>query len=124
MAMQHAVTWFEIPASDLDRAATFYEAVLETTLWRETVAGVAHAIFPVDDGGITGAVVSRAPTQPGPFGVVVYLPCADIEGALRRARDAGGELVMPATSLDNIGVIAAIKDPDRNTIGLHQPRPS
>jgi predicted enzyme related to lactoylglutathione lyase len=119
--MKHAATWFEIPASDLDRAATFYEAVLETTLWRETVAGVPHAIFPVDDGGMTGAVVSHAPTQPGSSGVVVYLACDDIQGALRRAQNAGGEVVMPATSLDKIGLIAAIKDLDQNTVGLHEP---
>jgi len=118
-AMKHAVTWFEIPTRDLERAATFYETVLETTLWRETVAGVPHAIFAVEDGGITGALVSRAPTQPGSLGAVVYLACDSVEGALERARGAGGEIVMPATFLDNIGVIAAIKDLDQNTIGLH-----
>jgi uncharacterized protein len=122
--MKHAATWFEIPTSDLDRATTFYEAVLDTTLWRETVAGVPHAIFPVDDGGITGAVVSHAPTRPGPSGVVVYLACHDIERALRRAQRAGGEVVMPATSLDKIGMIAAIRDLDQNTVGLHEPQRS
>jgi hypothetical protein len=28
----------------------------------------------------------------------------------------------PATSLDKIGMIAAIKDLDRNTVGLHEPQ--
>ena len=122
--MKHAVTWFEIPTADLDRAAAFYEAVLKTTLWRETVTGVPHAIFPAADGGITGAVVAQAPTPPGPCGVVVYLACDDIEGTLRRARSAGGEVAMPATALATIGVIAAMKDLDRNTIGLHERRPA
>jgi uncharacterized protein len=117
--MKHAITWFEIPTCDLERAATFYETVLETTLWRETVAGVPHAIFSVEDRGITGALVSRAPTQPGSLGAVVYLACDSVEEALERARRAGGEVVMPATFLDNIGVIAAIRDLDQNTIGLH-----
>jgi uncharacterized protein len=117
--IKHAITWFEIPADDLERAATFYETVLETTLWRETVAGVPHAIFPVQDGGVTGALVSRAPTQPGSLGAVVYLACGSIEEALGRAQDAGGEIMMPATFLDNIGVIAVIRDLDQNIIGLH-----
>jgi len=117
--MKHTVTWFEIPTRDLDRAATFYEAVLGVTLWRETVAGVPHAIFPVEERCITGALVSRAPTQPGSLGAVVYLACESVEAALDRARVAGGEVVMPETVLDSIGTIAAIKDLDHNTIGLH-----
>lgn len=28
MQMKDAITWFEIPAQDLDRAARFYETVL------------------------------------------------------------------------------------------------
>ena len=117
--MKNTITWFEIPTTDLDSAARFYEAVLGVTLWRETVAGVPHAIFPVEQGGITGALVTRAPTQPGSLGPVVYLACEGVESALDRARIAGGEVVMPATVLDHIGTIAAIKDLDQNTIGLH-----
>jgi len=117
--MKHAITWFEIPTHDIERAARFYESVFETTLWRETVAGVPHAIFSVEDGGITGALVSRAPTQPGSLGVVVYLACVSVDRALERVRGAGGDVVMPATILDNIGVVAAIRDLDQNTIGLH-----
>jgi uncharacterized protein len=117
--MKHAITWFEIPTHDIERAVRFYESVFETTLWRETVAGVPHAIFSVEDGGVTGALVSRAPTQPGSLGAVVYLACVNVDRALERVRGAGGDVVMPATILDNIGVIAAIKDLDQNTIGLH-----
>jgi uncharacterized protein len=120
--MKNMVTWFEIPTGDLDRAARFYEAVIGVSLWRETVAGVPHAIFPVEEGGITGALVTRAPTRPGSLGAVVYLACESVEAALERARVAGGEVVMPATLLDNIGTIAAIRDLDNNTVGLHARR--
>jgi len=121
--MKHAITWFEIPTHDIERAARFYESVFEITLWRETVAGVPHAIFSVEDGGITGALVSRAPTQPGSLGAVVYLACVNVDRALERVQGAGGDVVMPARILDNIGVIAAIRDLDQNTIGIHAPEP-
>jgi predicted enzyme related to lactoylglutathione lyase len=62
--MKNALTWFEIPVTNLDRAAAFYEAVFGVTLWRDTVAGTPHAIFPVAEGGITGALVTRAPRRP------------------------------------------------------------
>lgn len=117
--MKHALRWFEIPVTNLDRAAAFYEAVFEVTLWRDTVAGTPHAIFPVAEGGITGALVTRAPAPPGSFGTTVYLVCENAAAAVERARHAGGELVMEPTLLTNIGVIAAIRDLDHNVIGLH-----
>jgi predicted enzyme related to lactoylglutathione lyase len=117
--MKHAITWFEIPTHDIERSVKFYEFVLTTTLWRETVAGVPHAIFSVEDGAVTGALVSRAPTQPGSSGAVVYLACDSVDRALERVEAAGGEVVMPATFVDGIGVIAAMRDLDQNTIGLH-----
>lgn len=120
--MKHAITWFEIPARDLERAASFYQAVLGVTLWRDTVAGVPHAIFPVDGDSITGALVARGPAPPGPQGVVIYLACRDVTAALDAACAAGGEVVMPITPLDNIGVIAVMKDLDGNLVGLHERR--
>ena len=117
--MKHAITWFEIPTHDIERAVRFYELVFETTLWRQTVAGVPHAIFSVEDGAVTGALVSQAPTQPGSTGAVVYLACDNVDRALERVGVAGGDVVMPASFLDGIGVIAAMRDLDDNTIGLH-----
>jgi predicted enzyme related to lactoylglutathione lyase len=117
--MRNLVTWFEIPVSNLDRAVEFYQTVFGVTLWRDVVAGIPHAIFPVDEGTSTGALVTHAPTQPGPSGVVVYLSCDSVATSLERVRAAGGEVVMPPTALDKIGTIAAIRDLDHNTIGLH-----
>lgn len=119
--MRDAVTWFEIPTSDIDRSTTFYELVLGTTLSSETVAGVPHAIFPVDrvGAGVTGALVAHAPTRPGALGTVIYLACEDVDAALDRAIAAGGKVVVGATVLPNIGTIAAIADVDENIIGLH-----
>jgi uncharacterized protein len=117
--MKDRVTWFEIPTRNLDRAANFYEAVLGVTLWRETVAGIPHAIFPFEEGGISGALATSAATLPGSLGTIVYLACEDVEIALKRAQAAGGEVVTPASVLSNIGTIAALKDLDTNTVGLH-----
>ncbi|WP_255417788.1 hypothetical protein [Limnohabitans sp. Jir72] len=37
--MQKVIDWFEIPVSDVLRAQAFYEAVLQTTLQRESYVG-------------------------------------------------------------------------------------
>jgi predicted enzyme related to lactoylglutathione lyase len=117
--MKSTLTWFEVPVTDLERAAAFYEAVFAVELWRQSVAGIPHAIFPVAEGGVTGALVTRAPTKPGPFGTTAYLACDNVDSALERALAAGGKQAMPKTPLPNIGDIAAFRDLDGNIIGLH-----
>jgi predicted enzyme related to lactoylglutathione lyase len=117
--LKRGVTWFEIPVSDLERAVAFYEAIFGVKLLRDTVAGIPHAIFPVPEGGVTGALVTRAPTSPGPSGATVYLACESVEIAIELALSSGGAAVMPSTTLPNIGTIGAIRDPDGNVIGLH-----
>ena len=47
--MANALTWFEIPTQDLDRAVRFYETVLGVHLKREVFGGVPHAIFPAGE---------------------------------------------------------------------------
>ena len=41
-----AITWFEIPAKDLERAVWFYESVLQQDLRRSTMGEAAMAVFP------------------------------------------------------------------------------
>jgi len=36
--MRHAISWFELPVTDLDRAATFYGAILGSKLGEVTRA--------------------------------------------------------------------------------------
>jgi uncharacterized protein len=50
---------------DLDRAATFYETVLGTTLRRE-VYGYPLAMFPASREGVTGALVFDPKRKAGP----------------------------------------------------------
>lgn len=46
-----SITWFEIPAVDIERAQRFYETVLATAMRRETMAGSPMAVFPADADG-------------------------------------------------------------------------
>jgi len=42
----HQAVWFEIPASDLNRAVSLYEALLGIKLMQEQFGPVQMAIFP------------------------------------------------------------------------------
>jgi uncharacterized protein len=119
---QSAITWFEIPASNLDRAADFYAKVVDAQLIRETMGSIAMAVFPYDrTKGIGGAVVQASARQPGPTGSIVYLHVGkDIDAALQRIERAGGRIVHQKTQLPSDGgYYAHIIDSEGNRVGVH-----
>ena len=114
----HALSWFEIPVTDLDRATAFYEAILQTALER-TEIGTPVAVFPHDEDGVGGAL-SLDESKPSRDGALVYL---DVDGRLTevldRVADAGGEVLMPAKEISgDMGSYAYILDTEGNRVGL------
>ena len=91
---KHAINWFEIPVTDMDRAVAFYEAVLGVPLERMDV-GTPVAVFPHDDEGVGGAL-SLDGRKPSAEGSLVYLEVdGKLQDALDRVPGAGGEVVLP-----------------------------
>lgn len=117
----NAITWFEIPANDLDRASRFYETVLDRKLTRETMGAYEMAIFPFARPGVGGCVTKLAGFEPGASGNLVYLDAgAKLDPVLARVGAAGGSVVLPKTALpDDMGVFAHIIDSEGNRVGLH-----
>ncbi|MFO1329930.1 MAG: VOC family protein [Rubrivivax sp.] len=121
---RHAVTWFEIPVRDLPRAQGFYEAVLATTLKRETMGSEQMAIFPADEAGVAGCLnIGAEGVAPSPAGTRVYLDAApSIDAALGRVAAAGGRITTPKTALPpGMGFFAHVADTEGNVVGLHAP---
>ena len=119
---RHAITWFEIPARDIERAQRFYEALLGTTLRRETIGTSALAVFPGDDEAVSGCL-QAGPTsaQPMAQGTLVYLDASPaLDAALLRAAELGGQVATPRTALPpGMGFFAHIMDTEGNRVGLH-----
>jgi uncharacterized protein len=123
--MKNAISWFEIPSLDLDRAQAFYEALLSCKMRREPMGPSNAAIFPYDDPveGVGGAIMC-GPTAPARAvgGVLVYLDCGatSIDVVLQRVSAAGGSVAVPRQTLPgDLGYIAQIVDPEGNRMGLH-----
>lgn len=120
--LHHALHWFEIPVTDLDRAQTFYEALLAQPLKREVMGPTTLAIFGRDEGGVTGALMfGEAAPQPSDAGTLVYLNAnPSLDAVLGRVEAAGGRIVMPRMDLpDDIGCFAHFIDTEGNRVGLH-----
>jgi predicted enzyme related to lactoylglutathione lyase len=62
--MRHAISWFELPVTDLDRAATFYGAILGSKLGEVTRAeDRLYVMFPAEE-GVGGAWFKGRATCP------------------------------------------------------------
>ncbi|CAN7390884.1 VOC family protein [Polaromonas sp. LjRoot131] len=121
--MKNAITWFEIPSTELNKAQAFYEAVLECKLRREPMGPSEGAVFPYEaETGVGGAILS-GPTAPAPAsaGTLIYLDASpSLDAALARAVKAGGKVALPRQALPpGLGFFAHITDLDGNRVGLH-----
>jgi len=117
-----AISWFEIPVRDLDRAQRFYQSVLERELKRETMGQEQLAIFPAAEGRTQGCInIGPTPVSPSGSGTRVYLDASpSIDAALSRVADAGGKVVTRKTALPGgMGYWAHIADTEGNVVGLH-----
>ena len=118
--MKSAVTWFEIPVSDLNKSKAFYERVFQCEMSDMQVKEEKLAVFPATE--VSGALLEE-PDYSGPErAVILYLNIPDtIEDVLTRAESQGGETITPRTVIDEaIGWSATFKDLDGNVIGLYE----
>ncbi len=122
--MKNAINWFEIPATDFERAKRFYEEVLQTempVMEMETPKAL-YAFFPFDmeNGGIGGGIVKGPDYQPAQMGSLIYLNGGnDLSLPLSRVEKAGGIIVIPKTSIGDNGFFATFIDTEGNKVAFH-----
>jgi len=117
-----AISWFEIPVRDLNRAQRFYESVLGRTLRPETMGEERMAGFPAEGGRAQGCIhLSSTSVPPSAAGTRVYLDCSpSLDAALARVQGAGGRITTPKVALPpGMGYFAHVADTEGNVVGLH-----
>jgi hypothetical protein len=120
--MNKPISWFEIPALDLDRASAFYEEILAVTLNRGDMGPASLAVFPYDRDNATGGCLMTGPgLTPSANGAIVYLDAGpSLDATLARVASAGGSIALPRTELPpGMGAFAQILDTEGNRVGLH-----
>lgn len=115
------VNWFEIPATNLDRARKFYEQVLGLTLHPMEMGPASMAMFPMmpEAAGAGGALIKTEGYIPSHEGTVVYLSVPDIEATLGLIGQHGGKTLVPKMSIGEFGFIAQFEDCEGNRVALH-----
>ena len=122
--MKNAISWFEIPVSDLTRAQKFYETVLGVTLNALDLPNIKMRMFPLDDmTGVGGALADSGGFHKPSMteGPVIYLNAnPDVQNVLDKVEAAGGRIMIAKTEISpEFGYMAMIIDSEGNRIGLH-----
>lgn len=125
MALDNAISWFEIPATDLNRATLFYETIFGITLQAMDMENIRMRLFPLKDNmtGVGGAVVESGGFHKPSLtdGPLIYLNAnPDLQKILDKVDSAGGSIMVPKTQISaEYGFMAVIIDTEGNRIGLH-----
>ena len=123
--MKNAISWFEIPTTDIERAQKFYESVFQIQMTPIDLENIKMRMFPLDApmDGVGGALVKTdgfhiSSATDGPL---IYLNGnPDVQIILDRIEAAGGKLIHPKSKIsDEYGYMAMFIDSEGNRIALH-----
>ncbi|MBK8522143.1 MAG: VOC family protein [Ferruginibacter sp.] len=123
--MQHAISWFEIPTTDINRAQQFYETIFGINMIPMDMPNIQMRMFPLDDmmTQVGGALVNsggfhKVSATDGPL---IYLNAnPDVQNVLDKVVAAGGSIMVPKTEISpEYGFMAVFMDTEGNRIALH-----
>lgn len=118
----NAINWFEISVADINRAAKFYETILDVKLFQMEMMDNKMAMFPTnaESGKLGGCLCQSEMHIPSKAGTLVYLNAnPDLQLVLDRIENVGGKITLPKTEIGGNGYMAFFEDSEGNTMGLH-----
>jgi predicted enzyme related to lactoylglutathione lyase len=111
--------WFDIPVSDLDRAARFYNAVLGVRVTKESFDNFKFCVIDHQEGN-GGCLVPGAGEITSTGGILLYLNADQrIRDAVEQARKHGGKVLQDVHPIGPHGCRALVLDSEGNRIALH-----
>ena len=124
------VVHFEMPAKDRKRMADFYTQVFG---WRTQLLGPEMGNYvvvattepdktgrPKKPGSINGGFFQKANDKPDQYPSVV-IAVDDIRDHMKKAKDAGAELLGEPMEIPGVGLYVSIRDTEGNRVGMLQP---
>ncbi len=121
--MNSFISLFEIPATDISRAVSFYEKILDINIERMEIPGMEMGVFPYENQTVTGVIIEGEGYNPSPDGVSIYLSGGDnLQSILDKVEKNGGKIIVPKTAhADESGFFALFLDTEGNRLGLNSP---
>jgi|SRR5687768_1646318 predicted enzyme related to lactoylglutathione lyase len=126
------VTWFSIPARDIDRLTLFYSSVFDwkaQPLTKESDAAFDYNVLvnspsddnfnPQDTSRVNGCIVKKATGITGP---VVLIEVDDLDEAAQKIVAAGGAVVSDKIPMKTLnGTFILVRDPEGNMLEVFKP---
>jgi uncharacterized protein len=109
------ICYVEIPTTDVERSAAFYQAVFG---WEPRLRGDGSTAFDDSVGEVSGAWVTGRPPSPTP-GLLIYVMVDSVAETVAKVIASGGEIVQEIGA-DAPEITARFRDPGGNVIGLYQ----
>jgi predicted enzyme related to lactoylglutathione lyase len=121
--MNSYISMFEIPATDISRAVSFYEALLDINIEKMDVEGMQMGVLPYEGQMVTGVIIQADGYKPSADGVTMYLNAGDnLQVILDRVEKNGGQIIVPKTAhADESGYFAIFLDSEGNKMALNSP---
>jgi predicted enzyme related to lactoylglutathione lyase len=117
-SMNNRVVWFDIPVTDLDRAAAFYAAALGVRVDKAAFGDSSIGVIEHRDGN--GGCLVPGHKEIAAGGVLIYLNVdGRIRDAVNRVVPHGGTVLQPTHSIGPHGFRAVILDSEGNRVALH-----
>jgi predicted enzyme related to lactoylglutathione lyase len=122
-SMNNYISIFEIPATDINRAITFYQTILEIEIEKMDLPEMEMGILPYENQAVVGVIIKADGYSPNAEGVTIYLNGGDnLQTILDKVEMNGGKMIIPKTPhADGIGYFAIFIDSEGNRLGLHSP---
>lgn len=124
MIFKHAISWFEIPTANIDRAQKFYETIFDMQMIPLDNPHIQMRLFPIENmENVGGSIVfNKDFYKPSATdGSLIYLNAnPDVQIILDRIETAGGKIAVPKTQISpEYGYMAIFIDSEGNRVGLH-----
>lgn len=122
--MNSYISMFEIPATDISRAVSFYQTILDLKIEKMDVEGMKMGIFPFENQMVTVTIIEADGYKPSADGVTIYLNGGDnLQVILDKVEKNGGKIITPKTAhADESGFFAIFIDTEGNKVGLNSPK--
>jgi len=120
------VTWFELPADDLERASKFYSEIFG---WKTPDMGMGDGSLlaqtaqsgedmqPLEKGTINGSIALRSETFNKPH---IVITVDDLDMKIKKVISAGGKVVQERQEVDGMMAFAIVSDTEGNNVGIIQ----
>jgi predicted enzyme related to lactoylglutathione lyase len=119
--MKNFISMFEIPASDFERAVSFYKEILSIDIEEIVIDGIRMGLFPNDGTNVSGSVIKGNDYKPSSDGVIIYINGGnDLQVVLNNVEANNGKVIVPKTQISpEMGFYAIFVDTEGNKLGVY-----